>query len=798
MNKQMLKNLTNKNSTTGKKHSPVVKMTSKKIRSFSTTRIIPYFLILIILVGLFSPMAQVHAATTPAAAPDTGGIGNNLNSCRIIGIPHLNGCYEQIISWIFYEIPSFLLGVAGNFFNVIISLTLSSNLYEKATFVGNAWTVVRDLSNIFFILVLLYVAIQTILGMGHETKKIIVQVIVMALLINFSMFFTKIVIDSSNILALVFYNKITVSATGNYIPVVSVKNSGVQDKDISGAMMRYFDPTKVLSKEFFDKFRKTTYSISAKGALASAGAGALMGSWIPIIGTGVGAAIGTVGYFISSSSNDIPTGIVIGFILSAGLIISFAAYAFFIAGLSFLSRMIELWILIIFSPFAFMSSTLPKLSSSGYIGWDAWIKRLLKLSFMAPVFMFFLYLIFMIIQSNIFTSLVDRAEANQGWMETIILMIIPALVILILLYKTTKFAKEASGELGSMVIGGAKLVAGLAVGGAALGGALAGKTLLGSVAKSVQTSDATRRNAFTFKDTKEKWSKGGLNRLRAIGGIGSAIGKASSAYTAELIHKAPSFTKDATGAPVTLGKYMQKQDEGFGHKTHATHILDAKMQSEFGHTYGKDAKYKDLTEHEQGIVKAEVDKDEMSKFVYGKLFKDLEAPQAAAIQARYKGTDYTDPVTGTLVAAGPAQRPIDDGDGRTVRVADSTAALGPHEQFKSNYFVDMSKSNAAIGEFVQALRKGSYDIRNLPNKPTTTLGALGTAALFKWGTIATLLTLALKKDGTIERGAPQKTPLQDIGNMISEALKNVNINVSSGGGHGGGDDHAKEVKSVGH
>lgn len=481
----------------------------------------PYILILFVLVGLLSPVHVDASATNPtepcayasgqgnsgiitnapckdaqgvqqnstisttqgvaadASTTDTGaGIGNNLNSCRIIGVPHLNGCYEQIIYWIFYEVPSFLLGVIGNFFNVIVSLTLSSTLYG-ATFIGNAWTVVRDLSNIFFIIILLYVAIQTILGLGHEIKKVIVQVIIMALLINFSMFFSKVVIDTSNILALVFYNKINVGTAQNYVPVVSLKNSGVQDKDISGAMMSYFDPTKVLSKDFFDKFRQTTYTLSAKGLLASAGAGALIGSWVPIIGTGIGATIGTVGYFISSSSNDIPTGIIVGFILIAGFIICFAAYAFFIAGLSFLARMIELWILVIFSPFAFMSNTIPLLSGGGYIGWDAWIKRLLKLSFMAPVFMFFLYLIFTIIQSNIFASLIDRPYAQQGWMEAIILMVIPALVILILLHKTTKFAKEASGELGEMLIKGVEVAGGIA-GGLALGGAaVAGKTLLG-------------------------------------------------------------------------------------------------------------------------------------------------------------------------------------------------------------------------------------------------------------------------------------------------------------------------------
>ncbi len=518
-------------------------------------KLLPYILILIILVGLFSlggqkaeaseysecrdaafrqaglvGPANTNAAllrcnglqgspagsTTPVAdankvAADAqklkqqgeNGITNNLNSCEIISTsPHLNGCFEWLISKIFYEIPAFLLSIVGNFFNIIVSLTLSSTLYGSS-FIGNAWTIVRDFSNIFFILVLLYIAVQTILGMGHETKKMIVHVIIMALLINFSMFFTKVIIDSSNILAQVFYNKIQVGAI-NYIPAVSLRNAGVQDKDISGSMMKYFDPTQVLTKEFFDKFKKTSNTASVKGALVSAAGGALVGSWIPIIGTGVGAVAGVVGYAISSSDSQIPTGIIVGLLLVAGLILIFATYCFFIAALAFLSRMIELWILIIFSPFAFMSSTIPLLKKISYIGWEEWFHRVLKLSFMAPVFLFFLYLIFTIIQSNIFAGLMDRPAKDQSWMESLILMVIPALVILILLKKATDFAKKASGELGSMVMKGA----GLALG-------LAGGVGIGLAAKGLQAT----AGAASSMASNSKW----LNKYEASGKFGGQI-----------------------------------------------------------------------------------------------------------------------------------------------------------------------------------------------------------------------------------------------------------------------------------
>ncbi|OGI77251.1 hypothetical protein A3B85_02205 [Candidatus Nomurabacteria bacterium RIFCSPHIGHO2_02_FULL_37_13] len=423
---------------------------------------------------------------TQSGAPSKESTSGNALYDSLSSCPPVDGCIAKIIYWLFYSIPNLLLNVVGNFFNVIVALTLYSDLYNKATFVGNAWAVVRDFSNIFFILILLYIGVKIILGLGGSgVKKMITYVIIMAMLINFSMFFTKVVIDTSNILALVFYNKISVTTEKdgkmidpNYISVLSKD----RDRDISGGMMGYFNPTKILTQEFFDNFREETYTFSVKSALLATGTGAIAGNLIPIpgVGAGIGAVVGLAGYALSGFANAIPLSISAGFIIIAGSIIIFATYAFFIAGLAFLSRLIELWILIIFSPFAFMSLAVPKLASIEYIGWDAWSKRLLAVSFMAPIFMFFMYLIFMIIKSNIFISLVARPDPDkQLWMETIILMVIPALIILILLMKATNYAKKSSGVLGEALMSGAKIAGGLALGAATGGAALAGRTILG-------------------------------------------------------------------------------------------------------------------------------------------------------------------------------------------------------------------------------------------------------------------------------------------------------------------------------
>src|SRR3989338_167148 len=119
-----------------------------------------------------------------------------------------------------------------------------------------------------------------------------------------------------------------------------------------------------------------------------------------------------------------------------------------------------------------MSSSVPFLAKAEGIGWDEWIKSLVRVSFMAPIFMFLLYLTFKLINANLFASLSDRTFEQQGTLEAIILMTLPAFVVLIILHKATEKAQKWSGELGAMLTKGVA-VAGTVAGGVALGGGAA-------------------------------------------------------------------------------------------------------------------------------------------------------------------------------------------------------------------------------------------------------------------------------------------------------------------------------------
>ena len=444
--------------------------------------------------------------TNPPSTTDQNALQNEVDklSCASLVVGNVEPCLVKLAYYIFYVVPGFLLGVVANFFNVIVSLALSSVLYDN-DFIPAAWTVVRDISNIFFLLILLYVGVQTILGLGHGTKKIIAQVVIMALLINFSMFFTKIVIDASNILALVFYNKIDVSTSVNgaprtYLPIMDPAKTGIVEKDLSGGIVSAFDATKLLSPDFFDKARKNTQVVpSSIGALAYIGGGAVVGSVIPVIGTVTGAVAGGVAYGVKSivgyavGTDDVPYGLMLGIILVAGFILLFAIYAFTVASISFLARLIELWILIIASPFAFMSLSVPMLEGIDFVGWKSWKDHVLKTSFMAPVFLFMLYLIFLLVKTPIFDTLAERSQTNQTTLEALVLFILPAAIILTLLLKASSYAKKGAGKLGEIFTKGANVVQGLALGAATGGAATLARASLGRAGAAVSNSAWAKR-----------------------------------------------------------------------------------------------------------------------------------------------------------------------------------------------------------------------------------------------------------------------------------------------------------------
>jgi len=81
------------------------------------------------------------------------------------------------------------------------------NSQKLGNTIDTLWSVIRDICNLAFIFGFIYVGIRTIIDPDSaNTKRFLSRIIIGALLINFSLFFVKIIVDFSNFTALQIYS----------------------------------------------------------------------------------------------------------------------------------------------------------------------------------------------------------------------------------------------------------------------------------------------------------------------------------------------------------------------------------------------------------------------------------------------------------------------------------------------------------------------------------------------------------------------------------------------------------------
>lgn len=203
-----------------------------------------YILISLLLFGsIFSiPAEKVEAQTPPINIPtcvyvqggilvtplpcrDSSGnvipappVGTSAFSC-ITGLSSFSTCLSNaagyVLGTLLYVILSIfalIIGIAGSFLDHVIKFTivdLKQNI-SSLTGINIAWKVLKDLFNIVFIFLLLYEGIKMIIGQGSKegVKRFIGMLVLASLLINFSLFFTKVLIDASNIVTIGLYDTI--------------------------------------------------------------------------------------------------------------------------------------------------------------------------------------------------------------------------------------------------------------------------------------------------------------------------------------------------------------------------------------------------------------------------------------------------------------------------------------------------------------------------------------------------------------------------------------------------------------
>ena len=145
------------------------------------------------------------------------------------------GWGNDILAGIVGAIISALGWVLVQLMGVLVSFA-QYNGFIQATAVVNGWVIVRDVCNMFFVLILLIIAFATILQIEeYNYKKWLPKLILMAVLINFSKTICGLLIDGAQIVMLTFVNSFKDIAGGNLTSALGISDWQKMGNDLSGS-----------------------------------------------------------------------------------------------------------------------------------------------------------------------------------------------------------------------------------------------------------------------------------------------------------------------------------------------------------------------------------------------------------------------------------------------------------------------------------------------------------------------------------------------------------------------------------
>src|SRR3989344_1631968 len=430
------------------------------ISSGMTKKIVPFGILIVVLSIVFVPTHAAHAYLFES---------------------FVNGALKAI-AIILIEISAFVLTLSGWIFDKVVDFTIvkmAANLGGQG--IGDAlttaWATLRDIANMCFIFVLLYAAFKTMFDANFSNfGKTVKDIIIVALLINFSLFFSKVVIDSSNIVAVGFYNSIA-NQTPSTLPNQS---TGISAGYANMLGLQTFGDPKILN--------------------------------------GLG-----------SGAEETANIMIVGIMSSVFMLIT--AVILLMAGVMFAARFIILVFLMILSPLALIAYVIPGQKGK----FEEWKSALIAQSFFAPVYFALTWVVFKLGNSLItvmkndptnatsggWSNLVAEPKSIMGLILNYVLIIgfsIAALVISKSMASKTAVFKAISGGIGTVAIGGA---------------ALAGRNTLGRASGLISESQREKWSKSNLgraglwmadKGKKGSFDVRGIDTLKKVPGLGGELG----------------------------------------------------------------------------------------------------------------------------------------------------------------------------------------------------------------------------------------------------------------------------------
>lgn len=660
------------------------------------------------------------------------------------GLGTIGGCIGHILYWFPFKISALIFGATGHLLDLAVDYSTNDESY-RSPFVSEGWKIVRDFCNMFFIFILLYIAIGTILDLhGVKTKEMIINVIIIGLLINFSLFTTQVIIDASNILTRVFYNSESIKVGPKVGGVIQEQRGSQGEIKLSEAIVSKINPQNLIINA------SRAENIPTKGN----------------VGDNNDTNKDAVNNKISAST-------FITVVLMASIVNIVGIIVFLSVSLIFITRVIGLWLAMIFAPLAFFSYTVPAMQEWGMVGWKNWWPETLKMAFLSPVFIFFLYLTIKFLDTGLGLTLND----SKSGMDFILGVIIPFIFIMVLLWKAKDIAKDMSGKLGQSITNGLAAVGGVALGGAALGTAFLGRKMIGqTIARASRGDTATQK----YEDGRAK----GISKI--TGFVGSKIGM-GKAFGKDINAIDPKTGK-RLGITTGIGGMLNEKQRKVGAIDHARHEMDS-MKDKAG--------LKDVSDDKLSGVNEIKIRETYEKEKRSIVESEIKTGKVAGVDSEdeFKKKARTGSIRNQEIATGRRESSFTDADKKAV---ENTINVEFNKYLKdksdkkltSDFGHIREESKKHVGIIDRGLSKsntGSYDVRKLSDLKTDkresflTKIPVGLIAGISTGVRAGIKNIGLSNGGIKVQG----DFLKDLGNTISDSLKNMKINVdlSSVGEH---------------
>ncbi len=403
--------------------------------SLTYKKISPLLIVLFIALVVFG-MGMPHAAQ----AADEGNWWNLLNPISWVGWA------AQLLAYITLAILIVILFIESYIIDNLFIFNIVLNPTNMPAVIG-AWKVLRDIANSLFLLILLWLAIKIIWGFDDgSSKKLLVRLIIVAFLINFSLVITGAIFGFGNALAKPFKDKMGDNVVGYIISKTKLNtvtntpaNPEKVPKQNECLLSALTDPKSQIKVECPEK----SYATDTMNMISGAGSAV---SNITLNNTQIKRAL----------ELNIANIFLFLIILTFGCVGGFLIVR--IAMMAFLG---------VLSPAAFFLYAVP----GGENLYKRWQKNLIGWAFIAPTFYFLFYVSLLIL-----TKMTESPLTNVGDkipFAANIFAMMPLVIFLVFLGATLSICKKLGAEVADAAIGMGKAAAGLAltaVAGVATGG----------------------------------------------------------------------------------------------------------------------------------------------------------------------------------------------------------------------------------------------------------------------------------------------------------------------------------------